>query len=819
MLHYQLFSTNRKYKKYNILIAIQHNMGKLLSYIVGLGLILSVSYYYLSGFYYPLVMWLGPVMGAPILLILGNLFFLLGNMANHLFLIPIYVILGVLIGLCSRKGRRAFTATVGVYGTLLSISSMSLFFILETHTSIINALSSLSGTHSANSAGLIGAVPPMPSGITLSSLTSEPLIQRIITLLGVVTSKGVSFSTSSIVGDISGIFPYVLHSFIIFAIEDLLVVMVSAILVGYLLGKRIGGVPKKTEKKGTAQMSISSKSAVIFVILLLILSMGLMSMPMTHSSGNDHATVTPSDQSTVLSCIVTGKSMVAQGDAGNLSLISGFVGKTGDSFTVLGSLENGTHVGGFIPGVSSPIMSLVTVSLNFSNLMNQLSTNSIYAPFNLHYSTLKHYYGVMSGGLLISIVTESSPTIPSSDQSADAHFIRTLGGANINPLISTSLRDSLLGMNGNGYVGISVYAFSINLAHMSGSVRNNTMMRGNTQESNVLYANLQNHLGTGKPQNISSFVFASGCVNSSSISALTGGTPLSDFGVSAGRGITFSLSIFEQNSVYHSSGEHHTFTMARLIGYSSNLSGLNESNTILIAGIPVSHNANGYNVTVYYQNSSLLKYINFGYETQNMPYGNTLDPVYETYTSNATFPAYLNWSEHTGLIDSNTHYISVKVTNRDNNTIYNVTLNASEISVLYPQSALNIQGISSIHVASLATGADLQLNFTVVTHNPGAYMFPPPELSYENNNTMILSSGNSLNIVQGNQSLYRTVNEELHFYVEYAAGNLTSAISYLNIILFPQFYLFDLVISLIIVVDIVLEIKMFARWRKNRKKQ
>lgn len=794
-------------------------MGKLLSYIVGTGLILFLSYYYLSIFFYPLIMWLSPAFGAPVMLITGNLLFLLGNMVHHTYLIPLYIVVGACIGLSSRKGRRALTATMGIYSTILSITGISLFFILETNPSIIGAFSSLSSSQSTGASGLISTMPPLPSGITLSSITSEPLLQRLISIMGTLSSNLSSVSTSSLFSDFSTMFPVVLHSFIIFAVEDFLVVIVSAILVGYLVGKVIRRIPLKIGNKASAPAGISSKNVVIIMILLLVISMGFMSVPMAHSGVQANGKSMVDGQSTVMSCIASGKSMIADGSAGNLSLISGFVGKTGDSFTVLGSLENGTHARNLIPGLNHSMMSVVEISLNFSNLMNQLYTNSIYSEFNLHYSILKNYYDAVSGGILISLVLENTSASALSYGTADTAFIEGLGGADVTPLLSTVFPGNYLGINANTYVGVYVYAFTLNLSHISGNVRNGTLMSGNSQERSVLLANLQSHLGTGKPQNLSSFVYAAGCINSSSLGKLTEETPLSNAAFSSGESITFSLSIFEQNSVYHSSGEHHSFTMAHMIGYSSNLSDLNGSNTVMITGIPVSQSGSGYNVTVYYQNSSLLKHINFGYATHNTIYGNTLDPMTEVYTSNMTFPAYLTWSEHTGVVGSHTHYISVTVTNKDNSTLYNVTLNASAISDLYPHNSLRVIGTSSINSSSLATGEDLKLNFTVLTENPGAYVFPPPELSYESNGTLIVSSGYTLNIVQGNQSLYSTVNDVIHFYVGYAASNVYYAISYLNITIFPEFYLFDLLISLIIIGDIILEVRMFARWRKNRDKK
>ncbi len=797
-------------------------MGKLFSYIVSLALILVISYYYLSSFFYPMVMWLGPVLGSVIELISGNLFFLLGDMFHHLFLIPIYVIVGVAIGLCSRKGRKAFVATIGVYGTLLSITSISAIFIYETNGSLIQNLTKAAGSGSVSRSSLIGVIPPIPTGITIGSLASEPLVQRILSLIGQFSSSSSSLSASSPIGAISNLFPLLVHSFIIFAVEDLIVVMATAIIICFLIGKYTGrnAKPKNSpnSSKSGSRANISTQSTLVVMIIILLLTMSFAAIPIndSHSTADIHQESLSNAQSVFISALEQSKAMIPKSNNGSMSLIAGFAGKTGDRFTVLGSLQNNSSQSELIPGTQNAVFSLVEVSLNFSNLMNQLSSSALYPEFNLSYNLLKNDYNILSGGILISLVREKSAVANPANNQANTRFISSFGGSNTIPIFDSTVSGSLIGSNASTSFGLYMYAFSMNFTHLLGTISNNSIMTGNEQEHNVLNTNLQAHFSASQPKNISSFIFVAGYLNGSSLTSLLGGTPLGSPQLSSGSSLTFSLSIFEENSVYHSSGSVHNFTLSQLIDYSSNLSSLEGSNSVIVAGIPETHVDGDYLTHIYYGTNSTLSYLNFASKTHNIRYGSSMDPQSMTYTSNTTFPANLSWVEKTGVIGTYSHYIYVNVTNTDNSTLCNVTLNASEMFVLYPSSSMNLSGLTSVNSTSLSSGSSLHLNFTVNTKNPGFYVFPPPELSYLNNKTSIVSVGYTMNILQGNVSLYSTANGVIHFYIGYTSKTVSSYISILNITIFSQFYLFDLLISLLIVIDIALEIRMFIRWKGKK---
>ena len=62
-------------------------MGKLSAYIVGLFSALALSYYVLFAYYSPLIAWMGPIFGAPLIFVVSLMFLVLGDALNHYILL------------------------------------------------------------------------------------------------------------------------------------------------------------------------------------------------------------------------------------------------------------------------------------------------------------------------------------------------------------------------------------------------------------------------------------------------------------------------------------------------------------------------------------------------------------------------------------------------------------------------------------------------------------------------------------------------------------------------------------------------------------
>ena len=144
-------------------------MGKLTSYLLGLGIVLFSSYYYLTVYYKPLIQWMGPSFGTPLVIISGLLLFLLGDPLKETILIPIFILTGIAVGVGARKGRKAFISTASIYASILSVMGISLYFILFNETSALSSLLKLTTSTSVSGVTNSG-LPPVPKGSSMTAI-------------------------------------------------------------------------------------------------------------------------------------------------------------------------------------------------------------------------------------------------------------------------------------------------------------------------------------------------------------------------------------------------------------------------------------------------------------------------------------------------------------------------------------------------------------------------------------------------------------------------------------------------------------------------
>ena len=152
-------------------------MGKLTSYILGLSAAVLLSYLVLSAEYAPLINWLGPTMGSDIIFPFSFLFLLFGSAIAYPLLLGSWIAIGVVVGIGARKGSRAIGAAISVYLSIWGMLSLSALAVYEKFTG-----SSL-GSTAITQINTSFPVPPLPPGVTISAILSEPLFQPLITLV------------------------------------------------------------------------------------------------------------------------------------------------------------------------------------------------------------------------------------------------------------------------------------------------------------------------------------------------------------------------------------------------------------------------------------------------------------------------------------------------------------------------------------------------------------------------------------------------------------------------------------------------------------
>ena len=811
-------------------------MGKLTSYLLGLGIVLFSSYYYLTVYYSPLIQWIGPSLGTPFVIISGLLLFLLGNPLKETTLIPIFILTGIAIGIGARKGRKAFVSTISIYASILTVMGISLYFILFNETSAISSLLKLSTSTSVSGVTNSG-LPPIPKGSSMTAILSEPLVQRILSTISSFLGKGTSnplsgssgsFSASSISTIVSTYGPIIFKELLIQAIEDFLIVAIVAMLVGYLINryaKREKKAPAKTgnteqvkETKETAKMA-----AIVILTLLVIISF---SVPIMHS-GNQSNNRGDVAQTTLEQSFATGfitnvlhtdSSLNSRGNS-SYSFAGGFIGKTGSQYGVYGSMQANSSSGSELMAANSTILSAYFVTYNVSNLLSQLGIDNLYHATDFNSNELTQVFNLLPEGMILFITDGYSNSQQSSTYSSAKNFVSSVGGSSLNSVLALNLSLSSLNIPD---VGIYLFSFTPDYRNIENKlVGNNGAFYGNTQSSLILKSSIQdgNLSSVTADGPIDSFVMMGGSIHSSEItSELSSFSGLSTL-FNSKSDFTFSLSIFEQNHVYTSSGNKHTFTLAKLINYdhSLNFSGTPES--LIVTGFPVEmNNVNKYEFYSYTNNKSLASEVDFGNYAKVVNTKGMINPDEVNYVTNANFPAKLEVSDRISNITANEHAVSIGVTNRDTDTLTNLSINETGFVREYGNSIHIISGSTeSSTYAKLSPGNTLYLNFTVITRNPGFYTLGNPIVSYENNNTKENTTGPLVGFSVADPPVQDAVNNLLYFYVDMDAGSLVPQLKILLTPLVGYFYLFDLIVVLVVIADLYLEIRAFRRWRAKKK--
>ena len=96
-------------------------MGKLTGYILGVTAALVIGYYSLSTYYSALLHWLTPYFGSGLAIVMGLMFLYMGDPLHWPILLGVWILLGVIVGLGSRKGIKAVGAAIATYVTVSGV--------------------------------------------------------------------------------------------------------------------------------------------------------------------------------------------------------------------------------------------------------------------------------------------------------------------------------------------------------------------------------------------------------------------------------------------------------------------------------------------------------------------------------------------------------------------------------------------------------------------------------------------------------------------------------------------------------------------------
>ena len=808
-------------------------MGKLTGYILGVSAALVVAYYVLLPYYTPLLNWLGPYFGAPLAFILPILFLLMGNPLEYPVIIVSWIIIAFLVAAGARRGGRsagtAFTVYLSILG-FLGVSAISLLF--SAHI--------LNGTSLPSLSSLTGILSIPPSGTNLYTIENEPLVGNIV---GIVSSYASVFGgTSSAASGSPGtsqIISSLESNFLVYLIINLVIFLVSSYIFGRLFQRMVR--PRKDKPSGVV--------AALVVIVMVAGGFAVLADFSPHSSSHDLYPSVTGQVASVSSSPFTDSSGTAQlsqsfvasaikgftpsgtGSAINSTYFAaGIVGRYGgiyNLYAMAGLVGNAS--GSQWYGTSAAVASdftLVIYTYNLTQIANAMSEDQIINGTGiLGSSTIGSLLNIVPQVIVIEGYKGSTLQSGSTAAQNANNIISLSGGTGSKLLISFNLSSSSAfpGFSGSVYVFSGVMAWPGNLWQVISPVT----VEMNQSGPIMMF---EDGLKTGYliPGNVSGSVQASitvaGIINPSMFNS----TLLKDLGVAgtnasiSGHRIAIAGGVFYKAGVFHSSSTVKTISYSTLFHYDQPIK-FDSSATLylMVVGYPVSSatgNGGGptYNYTTYTSDSNYSSSYNFnGKNTPIMVnYTSSINPVSETFTTDAVFPANLSIST-TASGSGGVYRISTTVVNNDNDTLTGLSISDNRTVAMYSGYMTVIGGNNTfITTGLLAPGSTITLSFNVSVRNFGVFTLLGANVNYSSNGERFNVTGTPGKLAVPPPSFLTSV-----VAVEYGAisgAGVASPLGFLTVQIISGFYTFELIAILVLLLDVFLEVRAFRRWRKSK---
>lgn len=820
-------------------------MGKLTSLILGVIAIDALSYYVLSSYYTTIINWFGPILGYKMVMFFGFLFLFFGNPLQFTVLIIVWIIVGLVVALGSRRGLRSVGAASSLFFLTLGFFILLIFSFFE--GSLLNGSSGtiLSSTTSFS----LSAFPPPPPGSSLSQVLTAPVISALVSLFeplfsGVTTGSGLSSSSPNFtsISGLASLFTPLITAFI----ENLVILLVSAGIFGAIIGRVAGGGGKKisrSEKKG------KEKVITILIILLMVASIFALYAPLSPVTKSTQTFVSGTGDLDNLNYITSLESTAV--DASLPSLTSTIPAYPSE--LVIPSIQN--SIAGYYEGIVSYVSQIGSIynAYGFALASNSTPGASYFQSQYIDSSIFTTLIG--TSNLPAFLLGDSSINVTSSTFTQVSNFLNLVpqeilafmypGNLNATSSVASSevaYVDSAMGeaftqvlalalsLGTQGTVSLYVYTSGSPFGSFIGAFENSSV--NNFYGSgliNVFSEKLSSgSFNTGAGNNSGSLLF-SAFLNfqklksiSSSFSTIGNFTNGSAY-LSIIGGATVS------NYAVHSSGSMKNITLSQTLGYSSPIKFASGSAaSILGLGAPTKSRVNssilgGINFTGFIQGKSLTnltgKSLNF---SRVLQYNSTtgVDPGSVYMEVNWTFPANINvmlstWDRGNGIVQVNTTLI-----NNDSSPVYNLSLNESGILKYYGSYITNVSGKLDLYYPEIHSGQSVKSSFSFKPTGTGDYVLWNMTMSYLEPSGSG-SANKTISVVMPPYVIYAPPPFFLVAYneAEYSTLSTTSHlfnIPFVSSQLLPGFYGFDLIIALIVLLDVYIEIRAFRKYRRNR---
>jgi hypothetical protein len=718
----------------------------------------TLSYYVLASYYAPLTSWLAPYYGSDIYFIFGFFFLFMGNPLTYSILIYTTVILGVTIGILSRKVSRAIMRTISVYlftGALMvgitvaySISSLSL--------GSSGSPFPFSGTGSSTSFRFLGG--GVPSGTNIATILGEPvfmtILDQILHVISTITatgSAGMSYSSLALM-----ILPFFYGTII-----SMILCAVTASVVAYVLRKYV--VKPDMPVKPVKPAKKAGPAAAIFAILMVIaLSISGIGLSLYHNPGaggsSNTGTLEPflqlngSDQESLVHAGIAGALnssadvpvagltrnlayVTASSSVGYTEAMLNLVSKYGNLYTMYAMMNSKSYPQSGTTGFSQVDASVLISFSNASMLMSKIgfsgSSNTSLGPFGNVGSSLA---SLIPPEILIVEVSNGSYS-PGQVAAAQAAYYSDVTGTNLMLLFSSDQFSGSLGISGfsgNFYVyigGSQLSSFSSKFSsdYLSGIQSSGLInVLGQGLNSGFMYS--------GNGYNPSGALIATGYWNLNGLNTILPGGGVPGLGTLLGNGSKLSFVIgLSEKSGFVTGTQPHSVTWGALDGVSSSFN-FATSSALSMAGViypqqssnyTFSGIASTYNATITTTNSTMMKSVLNAtkWSATNVSAGYSFSPS-SGISFNAALPPALKFTRSV-VASGNSVTVTTAVLNDGPQQILNVSLR---------QAPVEYSGVASNSVysnaTSLAVGKSISVTYTFSVSNPGTYVIPAPTFSF-----------------------------------------------------------------------------------------
>ena len=836
-------------------------MGKLTSYLFGLATAVILSYIVLSAEYIPLINWLGPSMGSDVIFPFSFLFLLLGSALAYPMLLGSWIAIGIVVGLGARKGTKAIGAAVSVYLSIwgmLAASSLALFEKFTGFTPGNTAVTQINTTF---------PVPPLPPGVTISAILSEPLFQPLISLVSNFTGTSSLFSpvagtssTGSVIGSFLSVFE---TTFLPSLIINIVVFMVVSGLVGFVMYRLLNrkhspGKPTESEPKKAKIKKVKVKKVVrkvihsrVLLATLLPLSVALLFLvnpAATFLQAFQNQSTLPQfapqanlvDNKAVVRGILNEEPLIFHNTGllndANASILNssslaanyggGYLGKYGNIYDLYAflnaSLASGNGIFNQYAG-SNSMLSAVFISANIDSIFNSLAQDGIINSPIVRTLQVNHFYNLIPQATIIELSIGNVSTISSTVDNEASGLSSSIGGSA--PIQYLGINLPMGNATGTSQP-LSLFAYSINIT-LSATEGKLVQTYGSKYFSGGTYPVFSNGIMNGSlepgfgSQSSNASMFVAGQFSPSKLpSSLSGYSNVLNVTNPKSEVVSFMGGLFLREHVVHSSANTHRITAAQMFGYNGNITFAGNYTAYALSMMYPQSASNGP-----FSGYTMQLYSNFGnfsaigssgsFSFNSVPSGSQLDLSSLNFTTNATFPAAIKVFETVSHWTGNIYNVSIVLTNNDTDTLSNVTLNAVPIMGAYGSSSKIIQGSTKAFLPSLKPGQSLSVNYQASLSGVGIYYLAEPYFNYTMNGSAFNIPGNVLTAYAQPPSVLHAVNQ-----VELASFSAMASYVKLPILvsqIYPGIYFFDLIFLLVVVLDVLLELRAFRKWRIAKK--